>query len=237
MRATSLYTTLGDTSKVVTATALLGLALAADGDTLAGLAQMENAAALAQQSGDQRSQVYTLFLHGQLRRKSGDYLNAEPILTRALESAIQEFHLFIAYELALLYDQREQLKEATRLYHAVLDAPRPKRHAAAIEAELKARKAENRLLMIESDRHHTRDRTAIIALLLVLLSFGFVFLFRRGRRPSLPVEYGKGGFYLPYEMPTGLTLSELKARFQTIPDITALAANRLAYSYALLPNT
>lgn len=159
-------------------------------------------------------------------------MNAESILTRALESAktIQEFHLFIAYELALLYDQRQELDEATRLYRVVLDAPRPKRHAAAIEAEIKARKAENRLLMIKSDR----ARNVIGLLLLVLLAIGFVLFLRHKPRPPSPLDHGKGGFYLPYEMPTGLSLDELKGRFQTIPDITPLVAKRLAYSYAIL---
>ena len=45
---------------------------------------------------------------------------------------------------------------------------------------------------------------------------------------------GKGGVYTPFEMPTGLSLEGLKARFETLPNITALFARRLAYSYALL---
>jgi len=45
---------------------------------------------------------------------------------------------------------------------------------------------------------------------------------------------GKGGVYIPYEMPTGLSLDELKARFQSLPNVTALLASRLAYGYAIL---
>lgn len=45
---------------------------------------------------------------------------------------------------------------------------------------------------------------------------------------------GKGGFYLPYEMPTGLSLEELRARFLTLPNVSALVARRLAYVYAIL---
>ena len=45
---------------------------------------------------------------------------------------------------------------------------------------------------------------------------------------------GQGGIYLPYEMPTGLSLEELKTRFQGLPTVTALLARRLAYSYAIL---
>lgn len=238
-RAMDLYATLSDTSKVVTATALLGLALAAEGDTTAGFAQMAHAVAMAEQSGDSRSQVYSHFLYGQLRRKWGDYAGAESILRRALESSrtLQEFHLFIAYELALLYDERGKGDEAARLYALVLDAPRPKGRADAIEAELKARKAESRLLLIEHKRRLSRNHTVIGFLLLALLGIAFVFFRRhRTRLPSPPTvtEHGKGGFYLPFEMPTGLTLAELKGRFQAIPGATELAARRLAYCYALL---
>ena len=45
---------------------------------------------------------------------------------------------------------------------------------------------------------------------------------------------GKGGVYIPYAMPTGLSLDEVRARFQNLPDVTALLARRLAYGYAIL---
>lgn len=235
-RASDLYGALGDTSQVVIAETLLGLTLAAEGDTTSALETMGNAAEIASQSGSSRSQVYSLFRYGQLLRASGDYRAAEPILSRALglTETHQEYYLDIAYELARLYDERRKLEQAVHFYRVVLTTPSSKSYAGTIKAQRKAHLAENRLLLIASERQRRRDQNTIGFLVLVLLGVGFVFLLRRRRRPPSVIEYGKGGFYIPYEMPTGLSLDELKARFETIPNITALAARRLAYSYALL---
>ena len=233
-QVTDLYRTLGDSSNVVIATTLLGLTHAAEGDTSTALLRMQQATEIVGQSGSVHSRVFSHWRYGQLLRQSGALHEAEPVLLQASEvaRAHQEYYLDVAYELALLYDQRRELPQATRYYQAVVDAPRPTRLAKALEAERKAHVAENRLLLIESERQRQRDRTIIGVLLLIVLVCGFVFLYR-WRYPPTGIEHGKNGVYIPRIMPAGLTLDELKERFQKAAD-SALVGRRLAYIYATL---
>ena len=94
--AARLYGILGDTSQVVIATTILGLAHAAEGDTSGALLQMESAVEVAEQSGTIRSQIFSHFRYGQLLRRSGDYLGAEPIVSHALDAA--NVHLVQAHD-------------------------------------------------------------------------------------------------------------------------------------------
>jgi len=160
---------------------------------------------------------------------------------QALEAAeiSREFYLETAYELARLYEQRREYRQAAYFYQVVLGAPRPRRHAAAVEAQRKAEAAEVRLLLLESRRSLQRVLYAGaggIAFLFVLFGVGFLFLRRQHKAPrqSLVVQKARGGVYIiPRNLPTGLSLSDLKDRFQQ-----ALEAERvgrcMAYAYAAL---
>ncbi len=234
--AAQLYSRLGDTSRVAIATTLLGLAHAAEGDTSAALSHLATASHLAERSGSIRSRAFTHWRHGKVLRQSGNHDAALPVLRKALEAAkiCQEFYLEAAYELAWLFEERGKFDEATSYYRIVLDAPTPRSFSAALEAKRKTDAAVFHLLLIESKREHRRNRSLNGILLLMVVGLAFMFLLRRWRPLSPVIEHGEGGMYLPYEMPTGLSLDELKARFQTIPDITELATRRLAYAYAIL---
>ena len=85
--AVRLYGALGDTSKVMTVTTVLGMVYAVEGDTSRALATMTKAAVLAQQTGSTRSKTYTLYRQGQLLRQARGFDAAEPVLLQALDAA------------------------------------------------------------------------------------------------------------------------------------------------------
>ena len=91
--------------------------------------------------------------------------------------------------------------------------------------------AEVRLLLIESARRHVRDRLVIAGLLVALLAVGFVFLLRQ-RRPTA-VDHGSNGVYIPRYMHAGLSLNQLRKRFQKVAE-SELVGSRLAYLFAVL---
>ena len=73
-----------------------------------------------------------------------------------------------------------------------------------------------------------------LIVIVILIGIALVYLLRRRRHPPSVMEHGKGGVYLPFEMPTGLSLDALKARFQSTSNVTERVARRLAYCYAIL---
>ena len=236
------YGALGDTSRVATATTLLGETYAANGDTSQALAEMEAGVQLARQSSSARSEVYALFRQGQLLRRWGDLKAAEQILVQASDASeiVQEFTLRIAYELAMLYEERNHLDRAVRYYQAVIDAPKPGDLVAALEAEIKQQRAQSRLLLIENGRNERRFYFALSALFIVL-SGGlvlFVVLQRRTPTPKEPTGLSialqkSNGDFVPRKLPTGLTLDELEERFREMVKSTKLG-KRLAWIYAVL---
>jgi len=238
--AATLYGTLGDTSQVAAITTLLGQTYAAEGDTSLALSEMETSVLLARKSGSVRNETYALFRQGQLLRRWGDLETAKQVLRQALDESeiVQEFRLRIAYELALLYEEWDELDRAASYYQAVIDAPRPRDFMAALEAERKQQEAQIRLLLIESHRHQTRFYFALSGLLMVLVGGGVFFLFLKRRRspePSL-VEKKSNGVFIPRKMPTGLSLEALEQRFVQAIDALKLG-RRLAWVYAVLLDT
>ncbi len=238
--AATLYGTLGDTSQVAAITTLLGQTYAAEGDTSLALSEMETSVLLARKSGSVRNETYALFRQGQLLRRWGDLETAKQVLKQALDESeiVQEFLLRIAYELALLYEEWDELDRAASYYQAVIDAPRPRDFMAALEAERKQQEAQIRLLLIESHRHQTRFYFALSGLLMVLVGGGVFFLFLKRRRspePSL-VEKKSNGVFIPRKMPTGLSLEALEQRFVQAIDALKLG-RRLAWVYAVLLDT
>ena len=247
-QASGLYTGLGNTAKVAIATALLGQVYAAEGDTSQALSSMATATQLARQAGTVRSQAYTLWHYGRLLRHGGDFGAAQPVLSQALEAAkvCQEFYVEVAYDLARLHEQRRAYGQATHFYQVVLDAPRPRRLAAALAAQRKAEAAQVRLMLIETERSLARSERRLqrvlyagsggLALLLVLGGAGFLFLLRRHQppKPPLVVEKATGGVrIIPTNLPTGLSLDQLKQRFQN--KMEAERPGRCwAYAYAAL---
>ena len=232
------YAELGDASRVAIATTLRGMTYAAQGDTTRALAVIDSAAALAQQSGDVRSRTLTRYRQGQLLRQSREFVAAEPVLRQALDAADDggEYVLGIAYELAMLYEQRRELHHAEHYYQTVVDAPRPASFAEALNAERKAHTAEIRLLLIRSERRHTRLVWALgaMGLLLSLVSVGCVLLWCRRTRPATSAPEPKhNGVYIPKHQPTGLSLEALTQRFQQAVEPELLGA-RLACLYAVL---
>jgi len=233
-RAAALYGLLGDTAQVAIATMLRGVTYAAESDTSRALVVMQDAAQLARQSGNARSQAYTLWRYGKLLREWRDWSMAQPILLQAFEiaEAHQEFYLETAYELARLYEQQRKYEQATRLYRVIVDAPRPSSYVASLKAQRQAQQAQIRLLLIENERDQQRYRYALVALLIVLITVGFVFLLRLKSPPSHD-KHASNGVYIPKNMPTGLTLEELEQRFQKMVRSEKLGS-RLAYLYAVL---
>ena len=238
--AARLYEAMGDTSQVAAITTLLGQTYAAEGDTSLALREMETSVLLARKSGSVRNETYALFRQGQLLRRWGDLETAKQVLKQALDASetVQEFRLRIAYELALLYEEWDELDRAASYYQAVIDAPKPSNFMAALEAERKQQEAQIRLLLIESNRHQTRFYFALSGLLMVLVGGGVFFLFLRRRRPpelSL-VEKRSNGDFIPRKMPTGLSLEALEQRFVQVVDALKLG-RRLAWIYAVLLDT
>ena len=247
-QAIAFYSGLDNASKVAVATSLLGQVHAAEGDTSQALSVMPTATQLARQSGTVRSQAYTLWHHGRLLRHHKDYDAAQPVLTQALEAAkiCQEFYLEAAYDLARLHEQQRAYDQATHFYQVVLDAPRPRRPAAALAAQRKAEAAQVRLMLIETEQRLAQSERRLqhvlyagsggFALLFVLGGAGFLFVLRRNQppKPPLVVEKATGGFrIIPVNLPTGLSLDQLKQRFQD--KMEAERAGRCwAYAYAAL---
>ena len=241
--AARLYGELGDTSQVALTTTLLGMTYAASGDTSQALAELSEGVRLAQRGGSVRSRVVTLFRQGQVLHGWGRLDAAEVSLLQALEASdtFREFYLEIAYELACVYEERDELKRAASYYQAVVDAPKPSSFVAALEAQHKAQKAQIRLLLFENDRNRTHLYVALSALFIVL--FGgvvlFVFLRQRGAQlPSPPDGFSiarkkSNGDFVPRKLATGLTLDEIEERFQESLDQTKFAL-RLAWIYAVL---
>ena len=232
------YGELGDASRVAIATTLRGMTYAAQGDTTRALAVMDSAATLSRQSGDVRSRTLTRYRQGQLLRQARDLGAAESVLLHALDADGDggEYVLGIAYELAMLYEERREIRHAERYYQTVVEAPRPGGFAQALDAERKAHTAEIRLLLIRSERRHARLVWALgaMGLLLSLVSAGCVLLWRRRTRPATSAAEPKhNGVYIPKNMPTGLSLEALTQRFQQAvePD---LLGSRLACIYAVL---
>ena len=211
---------------------------AADGDTARALAVMDSAATLARRSGDVRSRTLTRYRQGQLLRQTRNLGATEPVLRHALDVAVDggEYFLGIAYELALLYEAQREIDDAERYYQAVVEAPRPDGFADALDAERKAHAAEIRLLIIRNERRHSRLLLALgaMVLLLGLAGVGFVYVWRRQGRRGAPVnEPASQGLSILERRPTGLTLEELRQRFQAAVEPELLGA-RLAYLYAVL---
>ena len=233
------YLALGDTSRAAVATTLLGMTLAVQGDTAQALATMDSAATLALGSGDARSRSYTRYRQGQLLRAARAFDEAEEVLLQALVGAdtVGEFALSAAYELAMLYEQRRQLKQAARFYQRVVEVARPDSLAASLASVRQAHKAEIRLLLIRSEQRQSRLRWALVAVLLLgLAGAGFVYLWRRQGRRAVPVhEPAAPARSILEPQPTGLSLEELRQRFQTAVEPPLLGA-RLAHLYAVLFN-
>ena len=232
------YLTLGDTSRAAVATTLLGMTHAALGDTARALTVMDSAAALADDAGDARSRSYARYRQGQLLRRARAFDQAEPVLLQALAVAdtVGEFALSAAYELAMLYEQRRQLKQATRFYQQVVEAARPDSLAASLASVRQAHEAEIRLLLIRSGQRQSRLRLALVAmaLLLGLAGVGFVYLWHRPTRTAPPEpEPAIPALSILEPQPTGLSLEELRQRFQTAVE-PELLGTRLAYLYAVL---
>ena len=236
-RVVAFYGALGDTSRVATATTLLGETYAASGDTSLALSEMETGVLLARKSGSARSEVYALFRQGQLLRRSGDLEAAEPILMQALNVSehVQEFSLRIAYELAMLYEERHEPNRATSYYQIVLDSPLPSNLVAALEAGIKQQEAQSRLLLIKSNRNRTHFHITLAGLLVVLAGGVVLYLSLKRRIPPEPsmVEKKSNGVFIPTKLPTGLTLDELEQRFQQVVGLNKFG-KRLAWIYAVL---
>ncbi len=245
--ALAFYGALGDTAQVAASTTLLGETYAANGDTSQALSEMETGVQLARKSGSARSEVYALFRQGQLLRRSGNLEAAEQSLqaARNISESVREFDLRVAYELAMLYEERDNLDRAMRFYQAVIDAPKPSEFVAALEAEIKRQKAQSRLLLIENGRSQTRFHFALSALFVVLAGGVMLFIYFRQRIPALrPQPLGQpagltiarkkaNGDFVPTKLPTGLTLDELEQWFQQAIGLKKLAL-RLAWIYAVL---
>ena len=144
----------------------------------------------------------------------------------------REFYLEIAYQLAMLYEERDEMKRAASYYQAVIDAPRPGDFVAALEAERKQQEAHMRLLLIDNSRQRTYFYFALSGLLLVLGGVGVLFLFIKRRMPSL-IEKKSTGVYLPQRLDTGRTLAELEAYFEEAVGLR-LFGRRLARIFATL---
>ena len=233
------YRVLGDTARAAVAMTLLGMTYATQGDTARAWAQMDSAAALAQRSGDARSRSYTRYRQGQLLRKARAYDQAEQVLSQALAStdSVGEFALNAAYELAMLYEEQRDLSRAARFYQRVVEAAPPDSLAASLMSVRQVYEAQIRLLLIQSERRQTRLRLALAGalVLLGLVSGGLLYLwYRRTLSPPTPVgEYLTGGGYIPQTIPTGLSLEQLRVRFQAAVK-PALLGTRLTYLYAVL---
>ena len=238
--AARLYEVLGDTSRIATALTMLCQTYAAQGDTSRALSEMETAVVLARTSGSVRNETYALFRQGQLLRRWGDLVPAEPVLRKALDASanVQEFRLRIAYELALLYEEWDKLDRAARYYRTVIDTPTPGDFMAALETRRKQQEAQIRLLLIENGRHQTRFYVALSGLLVVLVGGSVLFLLLRRRRPPEPslVEKKSNGVFVPRKMPTGLSLEAVEQRFVRAVDSRKLG-RRLAWIYAVLLDT
>ncbi len=232
--ASTLYEALGDTAQAAAIAALLGETYAAEGDTSLALAEMATGAFLARQSGSVRSMVYALYRQGQLLRESGDLGAAEESLlqAQAASETFREFRLRILYELARLYEQREDYDRAASFYQTVIDAPKPSSFVEELEAERKAREGSIRILLLERERNRRRLGLAFGGLLLLL---GFVgagyFLYVRRRRAL--IEQLRSAVVIPENLRTGLTLQRLTQRFQQNVD-AELFGTRLARLYAVL---
>ncbi len=232
--AANLYEALGDRSKVPAIITMLGEAYAASGDTSRALSEMETGVLLARESGSVRNEAYALFRQGQLQRQWGDLEAAEQNLLQALDASekVQEFYLRIAYQLALLYEERDEMKQAASYYQAVIDAPRPEDFVAALEAERKQQEAYMRLLLIDNSRQRTYFYFALAGLLLVLGGGGVLFVFIKRRMPSI-IEKKSNGVFLPQRLDTGRTLEELEAYFEEAVGLS-LFGRRLARIFATL---
>ena len=245
--ASRFYGELGDTSEVALATTLLGMTYAASDDTSQALAELSKGVRLAWQGGSVRSRVVTLFRQGQVLHEWGRLDAAEASLLQALDASdsFREFYLEIAYELACMYEERDELERAARYYQVVVDAPKPSSFVAALEAMQKAQKAQIRLLLFANDRNRTRFHFALSALFIVLAGGLVLFLFRRQHGPALstqpPIqptglaiaEKKSNGDFIPRKLPTGLTLDELEQRFREAVGSKKLGY-RLAWIYAVL---
>ena len=247
-QAIAFYSGLDNASKVAVATSLLGQVHAAEGDTSQALSVMPTATQLARQSGTVRSQAYTLWHHGRLLRHHKDFDAAEPVLMQALEAAeiYQEFYLEVAYDLARLHEQQRAYNQATHFYQVVLNASVPRRYASALEARRKAEAAEARLMLIEAERRLVKSERRLqrllytgsggLVLLLVLGGAGVLFVLRRHQppKPPLVVEKATGGVrIIPTNLPSGLSLDQLKQRFQD-KMADERAGRCWAYAYAAL---
>ncbi len=232
--AATLYGVLGDTSQVATVMTILGEVYAAEGDTSLALAEMTTGVLLARKSGSVRSEVAALYRQGQLLRESGDLGAAEESLlqAQAASETFREFRLRILYELARLYEQREDYDRAASFYQTVIDAPKPSSFVEELEAERKAREGSIRILLLERERNRRRLGLAFGGLLLLL---GFVgagyFLYVRRRRAL--IEQLRSAVVIPENLRTGLTLQRLTQRFQQNVD-AELFGTRLARLYAVL---
>ncbi len=232
--SSTLYGTLNDTSNVAITTTLLGLTYAAEGDTSDALAELSTAVLRAQQAGSVRSQVYAAYRYGQLLRKAGNLDAAKGPLSQALDASktLGEFHLRILYELARLYEQQLDYKQAMRFYQRVVEAPQPSGLAEEVGAALQAREGLARMGLVEQARSRTRFAVVSVLLLLVL-GVGF-FLFVRQRKAPVSVIEAKGnGVFIPRRLATGRTLDELVAYFREQVKVKLLSLH-LAYLFATL---
>ncbi len=233
--AGALYGALGDTARVALASTLLGMTYAAQGDTTAALAEMATGVVLAQRAGTLRSRVYTHYRQGQLLLDAGDLAAAEQSLQQALDASetFREFYIPVVYELARLYERREEYKKATRYYQTVVDAPKPERLVEELETERKARDGLIRILLIEKERSRNRFHLALVALLLVA-GAGLLLFWRWRKRPAASVtDRLEGALVIPENLPTGDTLADLERRFRQAVD-SELLGSRLARLYAVL---
>lgn len=227
-----LYATLGDTSRVVRATTLLGMANAAAGDTITALTELATSTRLAETSCNERSKTFSLYRQGQLLREWSNFDAAEETLTRALaisETASPEFFLEINYELARLYEERHQYKRAAHFFQVAVDAPKLD-FADTKEAHGKAQEGLARALRLLERRKQVRTTVALLVILLLAGTGGFLFFLRRRAISPPPAPEGT---FIPKRLSIADTLAGLESLFRKTVDPNPLG-NLLAHLFATL---